>query len=157
MNIYHHRQKANLMISVLGIASLVCFIFAALLPVAFIFLFVGTVLLICLVIFSSLTVEVSEDYLSWHFGLGLMRKLILLSDIESVEVTQTKLIEGWGIRFTSRGWLYNVSGFQAVAITLKTGKQFLLGSDEPERLASVLRHSHLISRSQEALDRAKKI
>ena len=34
---------------------------------------------------------------------------------------------------------HNVSGFGAVAIQLKNGKRFCLGSDEPEALAAALR------------------
>jgi len=43
-----------------------------------------------------------------------------------------------GIHKTSRGWLYNVSGFDAVLITLHSGKGILLGTDEPERLRSAI-------------------
>jgi hypothetical protein len=88
---------------------------------------------------SGERVEVTDEHLRWRLGPGLIRKQVLLADIDHAEVTRTKVIEGWGIHLTSRGWLYNVSGFQAVAIRLKTGKQFLLGSDEPEKLVMALR------------------
>ncbi|NJN84219.1 MAG: hypothetical protein HC802_19360, partial [Caldilineaceae bacterium] len=70
---------------------------------------------------------------------GVIRKQVLLTDIRAVAVTETKLIEGWGIHLTARGWLYNVSGWQAVAISLRSGRRLMLGTDEPERLVSALR------------------
>ena len=45
---------------------------------------------------------------------------------------------GWGIHLTPRGGLYNVSGFRAVAVRLKGGKRFLLGTDEPERVCEAI-------------------
>jgi hypothetical protein len=35
-------------------------------------------------------------------------------------------------------WLWNVSGYQAVELTLNNGKRFRLGSDEPEALVNAL-------------------
>jgi hypothetical protein len=48
---------------------------------------------------------------------------------------------GWGIHLTMNGWLYNVSGFRAVAVRRSDGTSFQLGSDEPEvLLAAVMTH-----------------
>ncbi len=55
-------------------------------------------------------------------------------------MTETTFLQGWGIHYTSRGWLYNVSGFRAVAVKLKSGKQFLLGTDEPAQLRAAIHH-----------------
>ena len=62
----------------------------------------------------------------------------LFDGIEAIEVTRTRFWEGWGIHYTSRGWLYNVSGYGAVLIHLKSGKRFMLGTDEPASLAAAL-------------------
>jgi hypothetical protein len=47
--------------------------------------------------------------------------------------------EGRGIRFTSQGMLYNVSGTRAVEVQLRDGTRFRLGTDEPERLGDAIR------------------
>lgn len=121
-------------------SAFVCLVLGTLVPGgAYISLGVALILFVCAILFSSLSVEITDKFLCWEFGPGPIRKQVLISDIDAAETTRTKLIDGWGIHRTSRGWLYNVSGFDAVAIELKTGKQFLLGTDEPERLASVLR------------------
>jgi len=85
-----------------------------------------------------MTVEISEKELRWHFRPGWPRKHVLLNEVASVEVIRTSFLNGWGIHYTPRGWLYNVSGFGAVAIRLRSGKQFCLGTDEPEKLARQL-------------------
>jgi hypothetical protein len=37
-----------------------------------------------------------------------------------------------------RGWLYRVSGSYAVEIKMKSGKRYLIGSDEPQKLADFI-------------------
>jgi hypothetical protein len=92
-------------------------------------------------VFSSLTIQVTDRALRWQFGPGVFRKEVPLAEIEAVEVIATTFLQGWGIHYTSRGWLYNVSGFQAVAVRLKRGKMFLLGTNEPEKLRGALLRS----------------
>jgi hypothetical protein len=96
------------------------------------------VFVVCAYMFSSLTIHVTDRALEWGFGPGMFRKQVALGEIKNVEITRTRLLEGWGIHKTSRGWLYNVSGFDAVLITLHSGKRLLLGTDEPDRLQSAL-------------------
>jgi hypothetical protein len=87
---------------------------------------------------SMLTISIDRSRVSWHFGLGWPRKSIALNDIESVEATRTRFWDGWGIRWTKRGWLYNVAGYDAVLIRRRTDKALLLGSDEVRKLAHAL-------------------
>lgn len=91
-----------------------------------------------LIAFGSLTVAIDHAELRWHFGPGVWRKRLPLSDIASIEVTRTRFWEGWGIRWTSRGWLYNVAGLDAVLVRRRDGKAVLIGSDEAQRLAAAL-------------------
>jgi hypothetical protein len=55
------------------------------------------------------------------------------------ELARSNWREGWGIRVTSRGMLYNVSGTGAVEVRLRSGERFRLGSDEPETLLRAIR------------------
>jgi hypothetical protein len=97
------------------------------------------VLVICAVLFASLTITIGEGCLEWAFGPGLIRGSVPLADIQDVEPGGTRFIHGWGIHLTPRGWLYNVSGREAVWVKLKDGGSFLLGTDEPEKLADAIR------------------
>jgi hypothetical protein len=89
--------------------------------------------------FSSLTVEVTASSLSWFFGPGLLRKSISRTEISSATPVTNKWWYGWGIHLTPHGWLYNVSGLDAVEIKLWTGNTLRIGSDEAERLIGALR------------------
>jgi len=86
----------------------------------------------------KLTIEVDETYLRWWFGPGMFHKRVALSDIRELKRVRTNFLEGWGIHISRYGWLYNVSGFDALAITLANGKRFALGTDEPEALAKAI-------------------
>lgn len=90
-------------------------------------------------VFTTLTIVVDGGRLTWHFGAGLARKSVPLAEIVSAEPVTTTWVDGWGIHLTARGWLYNVSGRDAVLVTLREGKRFMLGTDEPARLAAALR------------------
>ncbi|MGB3404909.1 MAG: hypothetical protein WBA77_19655 [Microcoleaceae cyanobacterium] len=137
---YQHRQWGKTLLLVLSMGILVCLALAIQQPTGYLIsLCIALGLLLCIILLFSLSIEVSDQDLRWQFGPGIIRKSVKLSEIAQVEVTRTYLIEGWGIHLTSRGWLYNISGFKAVAIQLKNNQQFLLGTDEPEQLVSVIR------------------
>jgi hypothetical protein len=102
-------------------------------------LLVAAVLLPTVVlVFSRLTVRIDRDRLTVAFGFGWPRRTVAVADIAAAEITRTTWIEGWGIRLTRRGWLWNVSGLDAVALQLSTGKRFMVGTDEPRRLHAAI-------------------
>lgn len=86
------------------------------------------------VLFSSMTIAVDADSLRFYFGPGFWEKEIPLEEIRRVKPVRTSVLSGWGIRYTSNGWLYNVSGFQAVEIQRRNGGTIRVGTDEPEKL-----------------------
>jgi hypothetical protein len=102
---------------------------------------VAVLLVISGVLFSSLTVEISDGELRFHFGPGIWRKRFALTEVADADVTRSSWWEGWGIRITPRGMLYNVSGTDAVEIKLRSGQCFRIGTDEPEVLAQAVRLS----------------
>jgi len=77
--------------------------------------------------------------ISSYFGPGFWRKDTPLGDIASVERTRSSALEGWGIRITPRGMLYNVAGRDAVEVRLATGRRFRLGTDDPDGLVAAVR------------------
>jgi len=94
------------------------------------------ILFITLLLFFSLTVIVNEEYVLVKFCTGIIRKKFLLKDIESCEVVKNRWWYGFGIRFIAgSGWMFNVSGLDAVELNLKNGKKFRIGTDEPKELA----------------------
>ena len=92
-------------------------------------------------LFYSMTVEIQEATLEWRFGPGLIRKRTSLAEIRDVEAVRNPWYYGWGIHWTPKGWVFNVSGFGAVAITLASGKRYRIGTDEPQTLAEAIRQA----------------
>jgi hypothetical protein len=139
---YEHIQRGTVLLVTFLVAALFLLALGMLAPSVreVLFTVIG-ILAICGLLFSSLTIQITDRELRWQFGPGLIRKEVPLHEIESAEVIETTFLQGWGIHHTSRGWLYNISGFHAVAVRLKNGKQFLLGTDEPERLQKAIRHA----------------
>jgi hypothetical protein len=90
-------------------------------------------------IFTQLTIAVDARAVRWHFGWGWPGGSIALADIARAEITRTNLAESWGIHWTIwHGWLWNVSGFQAVEIFKTNGGGVTLGTDDPQGLADAI-------------------
>jgi len=134
---YRHTQRGTLILAVtLGMALVFCGLGFSIGLLKSLWISVP-VLLAAAWLFSSLTVEITDRELRWKFGPGLIRKSVPLAEIVSAQPARTG--PSWGIHWSPRtGWLYNVSGFDAVAVTLRSGKKFALGTDEPQILAARL-------------------
>jgi hypothetical protein len=135
---YRHTQPGYLILVVMIVVALGIFIPAPR-SVRLVTIVVAVLLVICALLFSSLTVEVTDADLRFHFGPGFWRKRFALDDVTNASPTRTSWWEGWGIRITPRGMLYNVSGTNAVEIELRSGERFRIGTDEPEVLVRALR------------------
>jgi len=136
---YEHTQRGTVIQVAILTGAAVSFGLSRLVPAPpFVAPMLLAVFAACAYMFSSLTIRITDRALHWCFGPGIFRKTLSLADIRTVEVTRTRLLDGWGIHKTSRGWLYNVSGFDAVHITLYSGRGVLLGTDEPDRLRNAI-------------------
>ena len=112
------------------------------------FVLVGLIVIFIVIgIFTRLTVAVDDQMIKIQFGLGVIRKVFPLKDIEAYCVVKNPWYYGWGIRFTPRGWLFNVSGFSAIELQMKSGKRYRIGTDDPDNLAKALDEA-LIDRSR---------
>ena len=100
---------------------------------------VFTILVLCILLFFSLSIEINKGIMKCQFGIGLIKKVFDLVEIVEVQTFENIWYYGWGIRLTSHGWLFNVSGLQAVEITSRSGKKYRIETDEPDRLAVAIR------------------
>jgi len=97
-------------------------------------------ILFVLASFGTLTVAIDEQFLKIHFGWGIFHKKFTLSEIASIRKVKNYWYYGWGIRlwFWPKMWIYNVSGFDAIELTMKNGKIYRIGTDEPDALEQAL-------------------
>lgn len=99
---------------------------------------VALALVVAAITFSYQTIEVTDTEVVSRFALGIMPKRILLADIVRVEFAPSTWYEGWGIRLTTRGWLYNVSGFGAVEFSTRDGNRMRFGTDDSSNLIAAV-------------------
>ena len=93
---------------------------------------------VVMIVFSRLTVRVNNDAITTAFGFGWPKHTERVSDIGAAREVRNKWIHGWGIRKVPNGWMYNVSGYDAVELDLASGKNFRIGTDEPDTLAATI-------------------
>jgi hypothetical protein len=102
---------------------------------------IEVILLFSAIVFSRLTIKIDGEILEACFTMRFICKKVPLTDIAECEPIRIRWWYGWGIHLTPYGWLYNVSGLDAVAITLRDGRKFALGTDDPQGLVAAIRHS----------------
>lgn len=141
---YLHRQSGGFMLLVLLLPAAFCAWLAWTSGARWLYLLTVAFVVVAW-LFSSLTIQVNDRELVSWFGPGFWHVREPLERIVGVERTTSSGLEGWGIRITTRGMLYNVSGRDAVEIRLDTGRRFRLGTDDPDGLVAALR-AHMRAR-----------
>lgn len=139
--IYRHRQWGFVTFTampliaacILGIHDLYNFFPSAVIGVIF------GVLTITALVFSSMTIEVNESDVRWHFGPGVFRKSLPLEEIAKSKAVKNPIWMGFGIHAFGTGWIYNVSGLLGIEIELKGGAFIRLGTDEPNYLVAAIK------------------
>jgi len=134
---YSHDQAGTLVLAAAGGFGLLLIVFIAV-GAPQIAGWAALVFLLLTFLFYRLRVEVSGGELRIRFGVGLIGRTFDLHEIVSARPVRNKWWYGWGIRLTPHGWLFNVSGFDAVEIALRSGRHYRIGTDEPEALSNAL-------------------
>ncbi|MHB1000697.1 MAG: DUF1648 domain-containing protein [Armatimonadota bacterium] len=103
----------------------------------------GLLFIAIAVIFHGMAVTVTPNRLLVKLETtGIKLLTINMDDIAEVEThTFSPLADfgGWGIRFNTKMRGYYWRGNRGVLLTLKNGRKILIGSDDPERLAAVVK------------------
>lgn len=107
----------------------------SLMPFIAIFL---TIVGLVMTLFHALHVEVNDEHVRASFGIGLISRTIPIERIRSVSSVRNSFIYGWGIRWIPRGWMFNISGFDAVELEFEGGRRFRIGTKEPEALQAAI-------------------
>lgn len=109
------------------------------------FVVANAVLIVVYMLFYGMSTTVDKTQVTISYGIGLIRKKITISEIDSVTVVSNPWYYGWGIRFIPNGMLYNINGSLGVELALKdTTRVIRIGSAHPDRLKSAI-NSAIIS------------
>lgn len=95
-------------------------------------------LIAVVVVFGRLTVEVDAERLQHYFGGGFIRRTVPLDEIAECRPVRHPWYHGYGVRRAYRMVVYIVSGTQAVEFTLRSGKSFRIGTNEPAQLCEIV-------------------
>lgn len=136
---YRHTQGGGVTLVALGAMLIVTLLLATTPEGRSIALAVAAILAVCLLLFYGLTIEIDEEAVVARFGLGLIRKRFPLARIQGVRTVRNKWWYGFGIRLTPHGWMFNISGLDAVELELEGGKKWRLGTDQPAELRDAIR------------------
>ena len=140
---YSHTQKAPLCLLIYALAAM----FLALgyfvqdaPPIPWLFPPIGLLMLVLAASIHHLTVEDQGDVLAVRFGpVPLLRRTVRYSDIGSVEIGRTLLLDGLGIHMSIRGGrVWNLWGRTCVVVHFKNGGTLRIGTDDAENLAGFL-------------------
>ncbi len=102
----------------------------------YIFVGISMLLVILLFVLIKLKTNIDEEKIAIHFS-PFIKKEFHWKDIDKAEVINYGFIGGWGIRlFTKYGTAYNIKGSVGLALELKNGKKYLIGTQKEEELKS---------------------
>ena len=85
--------------------------------------------------FDALTVSVKENSVQLTFGIGLYRTVIFLDDVEEVNVETTDQRRGGPV---PGGILYKMGGRDVVKLKSRQGRDWLIGTDDPQGLSAAI-------------------
>jgi hypothetical protein len=135
---YRHTQIGYLLIVALGAATLMIGNLAVLTKFSWGPILLLAFMILCLVAFAALTVQVNDQAITIQFGIGLIRKSFLLQDVQAYRTVRNPWYYGWGIHVIPDGWIFNVSGTQAVELQMKNGRKYRIGTDDAPGLANAI-------------------
>lgn len=136
---YNHWQSGTVLRVGLGagVATMIAAAYSAppLFPVMIAFaVMMGALLLLM----HGLEVNVDAAEIRVSFGPGLFHKRIALATVAECRPVRNHWLMGWGVRYCGGGWMWNVSGLDAVELRLKNGKLFRIGTDDPQGLSQAI-------------------
>lgn len=102
------------------------------------FLLVSAILIIVLALMYGMRTIVGDGKIVVSFGIGLIKRSINVEQIKSISIVKNPWYYGWGMRMIPDGWLYNISGADAVELQLKTGRVVRIGSRDTKRLVEAI-------------------
>lgn len=106
----------------------------------------------------KLHTEIDNQGLQMRF-FPFAHKNIPWAEIASMEITEYSFINGIGVHYSFKhGWVYNVAGTKGLAVHLKNGKRFVIGSQKTKELEAFLvkKNRHKVTASKVKADKSNR-
>lgn len=88
--------------------------------------------------FMRIKTEIDPGEIRMNF-FPFVKKKVRWTDIKRAEVLDYGFVGGWGIRpFTRYGTVYNTKGKTGLAIELRNGQKFLIGTQKGDELSKII-------------------
>ncbi len=98
-----------------------------------------TFLLLGLFFVMKLKTSIDKNGIRMSF-FPFVKKKVDWNELKNIKVVNYGFIGGWGIRlWTKYGTVYNIKGNKGLAIELKSGKKFLIGTQKESELSNILK------------------
>ena len=141
---YHHTQKAPMYLILVGSGALMVLVsFLMIEDDARISLFAGGAGFIFLgLCFRELTIFDDVEGIVIQFGpVPVFRRRLRYRDFDRVERSRSTWLDGWGIHWNgpSKGWTWNLWGYDCVDAYAGARRKIRIGTDDPEGLETFLR------------------
>ncbi|MBD3403021.1 hypothetical protein GF420_09000 [candidate division GN15 bacterium] len=102
------------------------------------FIGIGVFFLFVCTLFYKMVVTVGAGEIEIRFGIGLIKKKIRLEEVLDARPVRNRWWYGWGIRYFPGGFLYNISGLDAVELQMRRRPRYRIGTDDPVGLTGAV-------------------
>ncbi|MEE9348510.1 MAG: hypothetical protein V3U80_00520 [Flavobacteriaceae bacterium] len=105
------------------------------------FILILSILVIILALFYKLTLIIDDEKFTAIFGIGWLKKSVLISniDLSTIEKVTFPWYVGIGIRLTDKGWLWNTKVGESIYFKSKNKfHSYLFGTDDFEEIKKQL-------------------
>jgi hypothetical protein len=104
-----------------------------------------TFLLLGLFFVMKLKTSIDKNGIRMSF-FPFVKKKVDWNELKNIKVVNYGFIGGWGIRlWTKYGTVYNIKGNKGLAIELKSGKKFLIGTQKESELSNILKKMPVVN------------
>lgn len=142
MEHYGHTQTGTVILTGIAMAATASTSSLLLADLGTLALLVVVILSLLALGFGALTISVDRTNVTLRFGVqplrGWFTKRFPLGDIISVRKVRNSWLYGFAIRYTPHGWLYCVSGLDAIELSLANGKSVRIGTDQVDALRAAI-------------------
>lgn len=108
----------------------------------------SALMLACILFTYRIVIEIDENQISFKFGIGLLKRTYQINELTSCSSVRCSLLNGFGIRKIANGWLYNISGLNAIELRFNDKKSIIrIGTNNSDEIVNLV--SNFIKQHQD--------